>query len=103
MMSDIYGAVKEHFEVVADVTVNSGRSAQGMKLNGKMFAMFYKGDLLVKLPPKRVAVVIDADEGSPFDPGTGKFMADRVLIPASRQDLWVRFCEESASYARSMS
>ena len=99
-MSDVYDAVKEHFEGVDDVVVNAGRGAQGMTLGGKMFVMFYKGDLVAKLAPERVAELVDAGDGEPFDPGTGKPMKDRVLIPASKQGTWVAMCEESAEYAR---
>ena len=100
-MSDVYEEVKEHFEDADDVVVNAGRGAQGMTLGGKMFVMFYKGELVAKLAPERVAEVIEAGEGLSFDPGTGKPMKDRVLIPVSQQDTWVAFCEESAVYARS--
>ena len=50
-MSDPYISVKEHFSNVAGVTVNTGRGSQGIKLGKKMFVMFYKGQLLVKLSP----------------------------------------------------
>ena len=46
-MSDSYAFVKTHFERVAGVTVNDGRGAQGLKVGGKMFAMFFKGRLLL--------------------------------------------------------
>ena len=99
-MSDVYDAVKEHFDQVEDVEVNSGRGAQGMKHGGKMITMFYKGDLVVKLAPERVSEIVAAGEGEPFDPGTGKPMADRALVRASRKDSWVALCEESAEHAR---
>ena len=102
-MSDVYEQVKGRFQGVDDVAVNSGPGAQGMKIAGKMFVMFYKGDLVARLAPERVEEIIETAQGLPFDPGTGKAMADRVLIPASRRKTWIAFCEESASYARSTS
>ena len=94
-MSDPYTHVKAHFSDVEDVTVNAGRGSQGLKLGKKMFAMFYKGQLIVMLSPDRVLELVDSGQGLPFDPGTGKFMKDRVLIPDSRQTTWIYFCEES--------
>ncbi|MBT7788255.1 MAG: hypothetical protein HN757_05185 [Calditrichaeota bacterium] len=96
-MSDPYAEIKEHFSGVEEVIVNSGRGAQGMKVSTKMFAMFYKGDLVLNMPPDRVAELIAAGEGLPFDPGTGKFMKNRILIPAKMKNSWITLSEESAA------
>ena len=100
-MSDPYASVKDHFSSVTGVTVNSGKGSQGMKVGTKMFVMFYKGGLIVQLPPARVSELVEAGEVLPFDPGTGKPMKDRVLIPASSSDSWIAFCQESQVYAES--
>ncbi len=99
-MSNVYDEVKAHFDAVDDVVVNAGRGAQGIKYGKKMFAMFYKGQLTVTLSPKRVQEVVASDEALPFDPGTGKPMKDRVLIPVEMKESWIAFCEESAEYLR---
>ncbi len=98
-MTDPYASVKAHFREVAGVTVNEGRGAQGLKVGSKMFAMFYKGDLLLTLPPDRAKALIAAERGLPYDPGTGKVMANRVLIPASKKRSWIGLCEEAAAAA----
>ncbi len=51
MSNDVYASVKAHFEDFDGVIVNQGRRAQGLKVGKKMFAMFYKGDLLLLFPP----------------------------------------------------
>jgi hypothetical protein len=94
-LSDPYAKLREHFERVEGVTVNVGRGAQGMKVGSKMFAMFYKGDLVLTLPPPRVEELIAAGRALAFDPGTGKPMKNRVLIPASKKRSWVKLCEEA--------
>ena len=71
---------------------------QGIKHGSKMFVMFYQGQLLVQLPPARVAELIESGVGRAHDPGTGKPMTNRVLIPASRRDQWIELCEESLRY-----
>ena len=98
-MTDPYAAVKAHFAQVAGVTVNAGRGAQGLKVGAKMFAMFSKGDLLLKLPPDRVTALIDAGRGLPYDPGTGKVMKNYVLIPVAKKRSWINLCEEAAAAA----
>ena len=99
MATDPYAEVKAHFANVEGVVVNEGRGAQGMKVGGKMFAMFYKGELLLKFPPKRAAELIASGSALPHDPGTGKPMKDRVLIPASQKEHWITLCEESSRHA----
>jgi hypothetical protein len=102
-MSDPYADVKAHFEDVDDVTVNSGRGSQGLKFGAKMFAMFHKGQLLVQLSPERVSELVASGAGLSFDPGTGKPMVDRVLIPDTNKDAWIPLCQESLQYAESRS
>ena len=96
-MPDPYASIRAHFENVAGVTVSAGRGAQGLKARGKMFAMFYKGDLLLTLPPDRVEALIGAGRGLPFDPGTGKTMKNRALIPATKKRSWIKLSEEAAA------
>ena len=62
-MADTYEALKEHFQRIKGVVVNTGKGSQGMKLGNKMFVMFYKGQILVRLSPKRVAEVIESGDG----------------------------------------
>ena len=95
---DNYAELRLHFSEDKDVVVNSGRGAQGIKNNGKMFIMFYKGDLVVKLAPDRIKQLINENIGEAFDPGTGKPMKDRVLLRASRKDQWIKLSEESKKY-----
>ncbi len=53
-MTDPYASIKARFEEVVGVTVNAGRGAQGLKVGAKMFAMFTKGDLPLKMPAERM-------------------------------------------------
>ena len=97
---DIYAEVKTHFAADETVVVNEGRGSQGIKYGKKMFVMFSKGDLLVQLPPSRVEEVVSAGLAELFDPGTGKPMKDRVLVPAKNRKSWIDFCEESKRYVQ---
>lgn len=94
-MTDPYATLRKYFERVEGVTVNEGRGAQGMKVGSKMFAMFYKGDLVLTLPPPRVEELIAAGRALAFDPGTGKPMKNRLLVPASNKRSWVELSEEA--------
>ena len=94
-MSDVYNELRDYFKDLGGVTVSSGSGAQGIKSGGKMLVMFIKGDILVKLSPERVAEVIDSGDGVRYDPGTGKPMKNRVLIPASNKDKWIKYSLEA--------
>ncbi len=94
-MRDIYNELKDHFRNNPKVVIAEGKGAQGLKHEGKMFAMFYKGDLTVKLKPENIKKHIENGEGLPHDPGTGKPMKDRILVPASKKDNWLNMCELS--------
>ena len=98
MKEDVYRELKDYFMNDDEVVVNSGKGAQGIKFNNKMFIMFYKGDLLIKLSPDRIVKLIESGNGLAFDPGTGKVMKDRILIPHLKKDLWISLCEESKRY-----
>ena len=96
--NEIYEEIKEHFSKDKQVVVNSGSGAQGIKYKKKMFIMFYKGDLVIKLSPERIQEVIKIGDGEAFDPGTGKPMKDRVKILQSKKNLWISLSEESKDY-----
>lgn len=99
MSTDPYAGIKAHFTQRSDVTVNAGRGSQGLKVAAKLVAMFYKGRLVVKLPPARVAELIETGVGVAFDPGTGKAMKDRVAIPQANRECWIDLCEEAVAAA----
>jgi len=94
-VTDIYEPVRAHFRGHPDVEIAEGKGAQGLKYNGKMFVMFYKGDITVKLTPAHVVEFIESGAGLPHDPGTGKAMIDRMLVPAQLGNTWIELCEKS--------
>ena len=98
LMPEIYNQVKDHFIDEDQVIVNFGKGAQGIKFGKKLFVMFYKGELVVKLSPARVTELVSSGEGLPHDVGTGKPMEDWVKFPLSKKDKWIQYCEESKSY-----
>jgi TfoX/Sxy family transcriptional regulator of competence genes len=44
--------------------------SNGLKVNGKLFALFTQGTLVVKLPKDRAASLVASGVGKPFDPAT---------------------------------
>jgi len=54
MTREAYQEISEYFKNHPEVVVASGKGAQGIKYKGKMFVMFFKGDLLIKLSEGRI-------------------------------------------------
>ena len=55
-------------------------SSSVLNVNGKIFAMCRKGDLVVKLPKERVDELVAERKGTRFDPGHGRIMKEWIVI-----------------------
>ncbi len=97
-MKDVYVDLKQYFSLIDSAVVCEGKGAQGIKYANKIFAMFYKGDLILKFSPERVVELIKSGKGIPHAPGTGKPMKDWVAIPHANSKAWVDLATESFKY-----
>src|SRR6266849_6745169 len=82
------------------VTPGSGQRGFGsgaLQVNGRIFAMVTRGDLVLKLPARRVAELVAARHGSAFDAGKGRRMKEWVaLAPDNRR--WRSLAEEARTF-----
>jgi hypothetical protein len=92
-MEDVYKEVKDNFTAIDNVVVNSGKGAQGIKYKGKMFCMFFRGDLMVKLDPNRVNELVSNGDGVAYP-----HSKDRVVISVENKEKWIEFVQESLDY-----
>lgn len=75
--------------------------SNALKIGNKIFAMLVRGNLVVKLPRKRVDELVAAGDGTRFDPRGGRPMTEwLVLDPASRQG-WLPLAAEAMQYVGS--
>jgi hypothetical protein len=77
--------------------------SNGLKVNGKLFALFTHATLVVKLPPERVSALAAEAVGKPFDPGHGRLMKGWLEVVSPRAS-WLdltndarRFVSEAAN------
>jgi len=71
--------------------------SNGLKVNGKLFALFTQGTLVVKLPPARVSMLVTEGVGKPFDPGHGRLMKGWLTVTNSRAS-WVNLVKEALHF-----
>lgn len=62
--------------------------------SGKLFALFTRGTLVVKLPNERVAALDAQGVGKPFDPGHGRLMKGWLKVTSTKAS-WVELAGEA--------
>lgn len=79
----------------------SGRrfGSNGLKANGKLFALFTQGALVIKLPKERVAELVASKMGEPFDPGHGRLMKEWLKLTSPRAS-WSEFAREAFKFMK---
>ncbi|HEV2140014.1 MAG TPA: hypothetical protein VGT01_02385 [Candidatus Dormibacteraeota bacterium] len=86
---------------VTHITEGKGFGSSGqLKVQGRIFAMLVRGELVLKLPRARVDELIESREGTRFDAGKGKPMREWfVLSPASTRR-WLPLAEEALEFVK---
>jgi len=75
-----------------------GRSA--LRFQNKIFAMFVRGRLVVKLPAERVEELIAAGEGVRFDANRGTPMREWLSLDPGSARPWLALATEALDFAR---
>ena len=75
--------------------------SDALTVDGSIFAMLMRGELVVKVPRQRVAELIRQGTGRPFDSGKGTPMKEWVSLPESAGETWVELAEEAYTFVRS--
>jgi hypothetical protein len=65
--------------------------------DGKLFALFTQGTLVVKLPGERVAVLVAEGMGEPFDPGHGRLMKGWLTVTSAKAS-WTDLAREAHAH-----
>jgi hypothetical protein len=73
--------------------------SNGLKVKGKLFALFTQGTLVVKLPKARVAELVEAGVGEPFDPGHGRLMKEWLTVKSAKAS-WEDLAREAHAFVK---
>jgi hypothetical protein len=71
--------------------------SNALKSNGKLFLLFTQATIVVKLPKDRVAALVEAGVGEPFDPGHGRRMKEWLTV-VSTKARWVELAREAHAF-----
>jgi TfoX/Sxy family transcriptional regulator of competence genes len=83
-----FARIADAFARDRQVTYGKMFASMGLKVNGKIFAMFVKGRFVTKLPKERVDELVRGGTGSYFDPGHGRLMKEWVALDRA-EELWL--------------
>jgi TfoX/Sxy family transcriptional regulator of competence genes len=94
-----FAPVVEAFTGDRHVTGGKMMASYGLKVNGKIFAMFPRGNFVAKLPKVRVDELVSSGKGERFDPGHGRLMKEWVVVPAGKAN-WVELAREAYDFVK---
>jgi hypothetical protein len=78
-----------------------GFGSAALKVHGSIFAMAPRGDLTLKLPKTRVAELVAAGQGVPFDANKGKPMKEWVVLHLEDPAAVLALAEEAFDFVGS--
>lgn len=74
-------------------------ASYGLTVNGKIFAMFGRGRLVVKLPKERVDEMVGSGKAERFNPGHGRLMKEWAAFQ-SQEAQWVELAREAYEFVK---
>ena len=98
-VDDRFQAVIDAFAKHRDVTGGKMMSSYGLKVNGKIFAMFGRNQFVAKLPKSRVDQLVSANAGKRFDPGHGRIMEDWFVAGENATE-WLDLAKEAYDFVK---
>ncbi|GAA3398146.1 hypothetical protein [Cryptosporangium minutisporangium] len=77
-----------------------GFGSGAVRYRNRIFAMFVRGRLVVKLPKPRVDALVDAGEGTRFDANKGTPMKEWLALDPDSPVDWGELAEEALDFAQ---
>jgi TfoX/Sxy family transcriptional regulator of competence genes len=86
---------------VAPPQRRSGFGRSALRFNGKIFVMFVRGRLVLKLPGQRVDELVGSGDGVRFDANKGTPMREWLSLDPRADREWLPLAREALDFARS--
>jgi len=91
--------VVQAFKGIKGVRAGKLFSSLGLKVNGKIFAMFGRGRFVVKLPKERVDGLVSAGKAERFNPGHGRLMKEWAAFESGDSE-WAELAQEAYKFVQ---
>lgn len=86
---------------VSQVSEGKGFGSSGqLKVEGRIFAMLVRGELVLKLPRTRVDELVASGHGTRFDAGKGKPMREWFVLSPESSKQWLALAREAFDFVR---
>jgi hypothetical protein len=85
---------------VTPPSAGRGFGSSALRCHNKIFAMFVRGKLVVKLPKDRVDALVEAGDGVRFDANKGTPMKEWLALDPSSKLRWSALATEALDFAR---
>jgi hypothetical protein len=98
---DRYAQLVDKFSGQRGVTSVQGKgfgSTGQLKIDGRIFAMLVRGELVVKLPRERVETLVESGDGKYFDAGKGKPMREWLVLSPTSKKQWLPLAKEAMDF-----
>ena len=97
----ISAALFEEDGVTVGAKGKKGFGSSALQVGGRIFAMVSsRGEFVVKLPGIRVAKLVEAGVGHPFDPGHGRLMKEWLALEPSAAADRMALAREAMAFVR---
>lgn len=94
-----FASVVRAFDGIRGVTAGRLFASYGLKVDGKIFAMFGRGRLVVKLPKERVDEMVGAGKAERFNPGHGRVMKEWAAFQGEEAK-WMELAREAYKFVK---
>jgi hypothetical protein len=99
-----YAALVARFSTRKGVTsISEGKgfgSSGQLKVEGRIFAMLVRGELVLKLPRARVEELVLERQGVHFDAGKGKPMKEWFVLSPTSSQSWAPLAQEALDFVK---
>ena len=96
-----FSPVVDAFATKGDVTFGKLMASVGLKVNGNIFAMLVRGQLVIRLPEHRVNDLVQAGKGEHFDPRRDGRLMKSWLVSTAGTKTWLGLATEAYRFVRS--